>query len=637
MRICLIGKFPPIQGGVSMRTYWSAHGLAALGHEVHVVTNAKEATAPFRMHMRTADWSRCEATYGNGSVTVHWTDPVDGSQSYIPMASPFVSKLAASAARAHSGHPFDVIFSFYMEPYAIAGHLAAQMTGAAHVVRMAGSDAGRLWPHPQFEPLYDHVLRSAEVVIAGGTVAERAIQRGVDPNRIVFGGGFVVPEDLFTPDGPSLDLATLRAEVQAAPDFRELLWGEFTADVPYFGLYGKIGESKGSFALLEAMDRLKHAGLKTGLVALAHGSPAIQRQFRAKAKELGLIDRILQIPFLPHWRVPEFLRGCAAVCCLEQDFPIKVHTPIIATEVLLSGTCLVASTEILRKLPAYGRLPHGYGCVAIEDVNDSEALSHRLAAMLRDPEPIETLGARGRAFALEMQRDVPFPRRLEQILLDAARGRKDRTRVSRAAGDAPAQVSESRFSLTRLALAAIDETNHNGIDTSISSDRPIDLGRARRVMAAVERAIGDGNTKLRRLVPAIRLEIALATAEIAAKATKGESSNPLFRLRIRRWAMTADDLAGLVPVRDPQLRIVEFDYDVAEFRNAQSIAELPEFPTPNRSYVIVFGNPTEAGREPLSIDATTAKILDLSDGKRTASDIINKINRHSDATPEVDD
>ena len=49
MKICIIGKYPPIQGGVSMRTYWHAHGLATLGHEVHVVTNAKEAVSPFRM------------------------------------------------------------------------------------------------------------------------------------------------------------------------------------------------------------------------------------------------------------------------------------------------------------------------------------------------------------------------------------------------------------------------------------------------------------------------------------------------------------------------------------------------------------------------------------------------------------
>jgi hypothetical protein len=99
MRICLIGKFPHIQGGVSMRTYWAAHALAARGHEVHVVTNAKEVQPPFRMHMRADDWRRCEASYDEGSVTVHWTDPVDRSQAYIPMASPFVSKLAAITAR----------------------------------------------------------------------------------------------------------------------------------------------------------------------------------------------------------------------------------------------------------------------------------------------------------------------------------------------------------------------------------------------------------------------------------------------------------------------------------------------------------------------------------------------------------
>jgi hypothetical protein len=87
VRICIIGKFPPIQGGISMRTYWSAQGLAALGHEVHVVTNAKEAVAPFRMLMRAEDWERCAATCDSGSVTVHWTDPVDRSQSYIPIAS----------------------------------------------------------------------------------------------------------------------------------------------------------------------------------------------------------------------------------------------------------------------------------------------------------------------------------------------------------------------------------------------------------------------------------------------------------------------------------------------------------------------------------------------------------------------
>jgi hypothetical protein len=41
-----------------MWTYWSAPGPTALGPEVHVVTNGKEAVAPFRVLMRTQDLER---------------------------------------------------------------------------------------------------------------------------------------------------------------------------------------------------------------------------------------------------------------------------------------------------------------------------------------------------------------------------------------------------------------------------------------------------------------------------------------------------------------------------------------------------------------------------------------------------
>jgi len=92
VRICIIGKYPPIQGGVSMRTYWHAHGLAALGHEVDVVTNAKEAVSPFRIYMRPEDWARCPASYGAGSVTVHWTDRA--ALGAMPELDALISELA---------------------------------------------------------------------------------------------------------------------------------------------------------------------------------------------------------------------------------------------------------------------------------------------------------------------------------------------------------------------------------------------------------------------------------------------------------------------------------------------------------------------------------------------------------------
>ena len=45
------------------------------------------------------------------------------------------------------------------------------------------------------------------------------------------GFGFVVPEDLFSPHGPELDIAALRAEARADPEFSDLVWGNFAADL----------------------------------------------------------------------------------------------------------------------------------------------------------------------------------------------------------------------------------------------------------------------------------------------------------------------------------------------------------------------------------------------------------------------
>jgi glycosyltransferase involved in cell wall biosynthesis len=617
-----------------MRTYRTAHALAARGHDVHVVTNAKEARPPFRMHMRAEDWERCEAQSATGSVKVHWTDPVDRSQSYLPMASPFVSKLAAVAARAHAAHRFDVIHSHYMEPYGIAGYLASQMTGVPHVVRMAGSDAGRLWHHPQFEALYDHVLRSADVVVAVGAVADRAVQHGVDPRRIAAGGGYALPEDSFTPQGPALDFEALRAELRQDTDLQDLMWGGFAADRPTFGVYGKLGEKKGSLALLAALQRLKRDGMNVGLVAMAHGRPEIEQRFRERASELGLTDRVLQIPFLPHWRVPEFLRGCLAVCCLEQDFPIGLHSPIVPFEVLLSGSCLVGSTEVIRKLPQWERLPHGYGCVAIEDVNDIDELSGRLAAIVREPRLAAVVGARGRAFAREAQADIEFPQRLEHILEAAANRRAIAPSTSGPAAPNAASPDRGRFPLTRIAMSALsDRRKAAGLDNDGNGDAD-DLAHAQQVLARLEKTIAGGREDLRSLAQAVRVEIAVARAEDESARCERPDLDPLFRLRLREWAMGARELGGLAPVRDSRLRILQFDQDVSEFWGIRTLADFPASMSPGPSHIVVFGKATM--REPLLVDRFTARILELSDGTRTGDEIVRQLDRQFGRSAPLD-
>jgi glycosyltransferase involved in cell wall biosynthesis len=633
LRICIIGKFPPIQGGVSMRTYRTAHALAARGHEVHVITNAKEVAPPFRMHMRAEDWARCETQRDNGSVTVHWTDPVDRSQTYIPMASPFVTKLAAIAAQVHSDRPFDVIFSHYMEPYGIAGYLASQMTGAPHVVRMAGSDAGRLWHHPQFEAVYDHVLRSAQIVVAVGEVAERAVQRGVDPGRIASGGGYVLPDDSFTPEGPTIDIGAVRNEIEPNPELADLLWGGFRGETPHFGIYGKLGENKGSFALLDALYRLKLEGLDVGLVALAHGRPDIERRFRERARELELTDRVLQIPYLPHWRMPEFLRGCLAVCCLEQDFPIGFHSPIIPMEVLLCGSCLVASTEVIRKLPQWERLPHGYGCVAVNDVTDIAELSDKLAAILRKPQLVSNVGARGRAFAQACQEGMEFPARLERMLTAA----KERRAIP-ATALSPLAVSgkAGRFPLTEIVSAALNKSPRSSqlrIKKKLAEDT-IGLALAQPILVALNEAIAIGNTNLQPFARAVEIEIAIAQAEMEIDGLGDSKADPLFRMRIKEWALDGHALGRLMPVRDCRTRVLRFDYDISEFMKVESIADFPTSIGPGPSHLVVGGVAASDG--PLLIDRFTARILELSDGARTSDEIATQVDQESGRIETLD-
>jgi hypothetical protein len=51
MKVCCLVKYPPIQGGVSMHSYWMARRLAQRGHQVYVVTNAAEVEGDYRMAM----------------------------------------------------------------------------------------------------------------------------------------------------------------------------------------------------------------------------------------------------------------------------------------------------------------------------------------------------------------------------------------------------------------------------------------------------------------------------------------------------------------------------------------------------------------------------------------------------------
>src|SRR5882724_2208059 len=150
MRICFVGKYPPIQGGVSSSTYWAVRGLAERGHQVYVVTNASEVETRYRLQLDAADLDHLEASFISGGL-VRVFQPERGTTriSHIPLSNPFVSKLAGMATQVIREFSCEVVVGSYFEPYGVAAAMAAHWTSSSLILEHAGSDLDRLMRLPE--------------------------------------------------------------------------------------------------------------------------------------------------------------------------------------------------------------------------------------------------------------------------------------------------------------------------------------------------------------------------------------------------------------------------------------------------------------------------------------------------------
>ena len=71
MKICLISKYPPIEGGESSKAYWLAKGLGERKHEIHIITNAWEVEPKYRENLEIDDLEQIHPK----NVFIHNTDP----------------------------------------------------------------------------------------------------------------------------------------------------------------------------------------------------------------------------------------------------------------------------------------------------------------------------------------------------------------------------------------------------------------------------------------------------------------------------------------------------------------------------------------------------------------------------------
>ena len=413
MKLLVLGKAPPVEGGVSAQTFWLARALVAQGHAVDLVTNGAEVEPTLAQHLYGDDDKWLDGR--QDGLRFNRTTPLRAG-SFTPFAQPFASKLIGLAHTVLERDPCDAILAWYYEPYGLAAAAVGQSTGVPYVLRHAGSDLGRLARHPDLGIAYRRALEGAAALIVTNEREMKARFGAVDRPRIPVRRP-QLPEVFATP--PEFDLAALTTEARvwfSAAGLGDRLGGRLRdaaarlpqPGVPVIGTYGKVGVSKGSFDLVAALARLADDGVPFSFLSASCGSrDAIEAYYAAIRRSPALLERTWPLPPVGPWRIPGFLRACSAVCFLERDFPIPFHGPLVPREILSSGSCLICSAEVAEKPANDGNLVDDRNAVVVTDPRDHEELAGRIGALLAEPDRMAAIGEQGRLLARFMEEDLP--------------------------------------------------------------------------------------------------------------------------------------------------------------------------------------------------------------------------------------
>lgn len=325
MRICFIGKYPPIEGGVSSRLYWLAKGLGLRGHEVHVVTNALEVEREYRERLR---GNEDLDNYQPKNVFVHNTDPFDNPQ-FIPFSKPYFAKLASLAIEVVRDYDLEIIDSWYMLPYVISGFLVKSFTHKPQILRHAGSDMSRLFSSRNLNSLFRETIKAVDMIATNPKNIRQFVEMGVSKEKIFSKIETSVNTGVFNPAVTPYDLSRYR---------------EYKQNAPTITYIGKFGFTKGIPELFEALSRVKKP-YNLLLVSGGEGQDILKQLLSYH----NLSKNTILLGFVPPWKIPPIIKASTVVVHAENDFPIVGHSPILPYEVMAVGTCLILSEELYRK------------------------------------------------------------------------------------------------------------------------------------------------------------------------------------------------------------------------------------------------------------------------------------------------
>lgn len=375
MKICMISKYPPIEGGVSSRTYWLAKALGEHGIEVHIVTNAQEVEEEY-MEIISED----DSEYAPSNVYIHSTNE-EYNPWHIPFSKSYTERIASLAIEVIKNNSFQIIDSYYMVPYVISGYLAKTICNIPQILRHAGSDMGRLLSSSNYKTLFESVFKKVDKIITYPNEKEEFIKRGIPDSKIHVNNKVSVNLNVFNPKVAPFDLSKYLEK-----DVRNIPVISYIGKIPY------LWESKGIYELLDAISGINEDYLLV-FVAGGKGLPKVQQI----VKEKDLEKKVIFMKYVPPWKIPAIIKRSLCVVIPEHDFPVAGHISSVPAEVMSVGKCVILSDELYKK-GIYKNLVNSENALIIDPKNIKQFIA-TIERIIKNPDEAEKIGHEAHKFS----------------------------------------------------------------------------------------------------------------------------------------------------------------------------------------------------------------------------------------------
>ncbi len=335
MRILLIGKYPPMQGGISTKTYWLYKKLEEIGYEFRIITLREEVYSIENFH----DTS-------NSIVLNERTPPW-----HIPSSNLLVDRLINSSLKATDSFNPDLIETNYIWPFSAASLLISKIINKPFLLRHAGSDFQKFFSDDEFQEIMSFYFRNAAVVITNAT-SKKSAEKLTIHNNILCKRRYIPDPQIF----------------------------KFNASAKKFDILfaGKINyhwKQKGVLTLLELIK-------KRNLKALFIVGGKYLNEVKNFISSYGLEGQIDISGFVPPTEMPRIYGECKYVWSWETEGVVDDFSNIIWEAIFCEVPCIInkeqcAKPEMLGLLSNFPYLIHAICQSDILNFEFHHAATHR--------------------------------------------------------------------------------------------------------------------------------------------------------------------------------------------------------------------------------------------------------------------